>query len=135
MARRKQEAPAAPEAPARWKNRIVGHGLVDPRLVKMHALNPRTHGDVQRAALRGALDELGWIGEVRINRTTGNLIDGHARIKEALDANENEVPVTYLELTEEEERLALATYDAIGAQAGYDAEVLTRLVSMVNVDS
>ena len=38
------------------------------------------------------------------------------------------MPVEYVELTEDEERIVLATFDAIGAMAGKDPDALNRLI-------
>ena len=51
----------------------------------------------------------GWVAEVLVNRTTGNVVDGHLRIELALTRQERTVPVTYVELTQAEEALVLAT--------------------------
>ena len=64
-----------------------------------------------------------------MNRTTGNVVDGHLRIELALARHEPTVPVTYLELTEAEERLVLATLDPIGAMADAEATALASLLS------
>jgi hypothetical protein len=41
------------------------------------------------------LSEIGWVAEVLVNRTTGNVVDGHLRIELALDRQEPTVPVTF----------------------------------------
>lgn len=70
----------------------------------------------------GALEDVGWVTEVIVNRTTGNLVDGHLRLDLALSRGEPFVPVTYVELSQDEERLVLATLDPLAAMA--DAEVI-----------
>src|SRR5665811_628211 len=79
--------------------------------------NWRRHPGTQRDALRGSLGTLGWIQQVLVNKQTGYVIDGHARIEEALTKHEKTVPVLYVDLSPEEERLALATLDPIGEMA------------------
>jgi DNA modification methylase len=65
------------------------------------------------------------------NKRTGNLIDGHERVWQALKHNE---PVPYIEvdLSEEEERLALATFDPITYMAETDSAILDALLREVN---
>lgn len=118
--------------PSRFRNRIVGHGEVDPTQLVANPLNFRRHGAKQKAALRGSLNELGWIEEVLVNRVTGNMLDGHARVEEAIASHQPTVPVTYVELTEEEERAALASLDPIAAMATQDDTVLTDLLEQVD---
>lgn len=50
--------------------------------------------------LLGPLGEVGWVAEVLVNRTTGNVVDGHLRIELALARDEPTVPVTYVELSD-----------------------------------
>jgi hypothetical protein len=85
----------------------------------------------QRAAVNGSLNELGWIQRVIVNRTTGNLVDGHERVWQALQANDADVPFIEVELSEGEERLALAIYDPLSAMAETDAKVLDDLLREV----
>jgi hypothetical protein len=123
------------KATGEWKNRIDGRIVLEaPDQLLANPLNARRHGGAQRDAIRSSLGQLGWIAPVIVNVTTGNLLDGHARVEEALTKGVPHVPVLYVELSEDEERLALATYDPIGAMADYDAEVLAMLTGAVSVD-
>ena len=83
-----------------WKNRIVGHGTEDPSQLVSNPFNWRIHPTHQRHAVKDALDQVGWIQEAVINRTTGNVVDGHLRIDLAVEQGETEIPVQYVELTE-----------------------------------
>jgi len=112
-----------------WQNRIVGHADVPPAELVPNPRNWRTHPPEQRQALAGALTEVGWVGEVLVNRTTGRVVDGHLRIELALDRHEPAVPVTYVELTEDEERVVLASLDPIGAMADAEATAFEDLLA------
>lgn len=107
---------------------------VDPEQLLAHPLNARRHPGAQRIALRESLDRVGWVDAVKVNTRTGHLVDGHARVEEAITAGAT-VPVLYLDLSDEEERLVLATLDPIGALATYDSEVLTELLDGINIES
>jgi len=99
--------------PARlWRNRIVEHAEVDPRTLKANPKNWRTHPRAQQEALSGVLREVGWVQDVIVNKRTGFVVDGHARIELAIAAKEN-VPVKYVDLTEKEEELVLASLDPL----------------------
>ena len=115
-----------------WKNRIVGHGEEDPTQLLANPRNWRIHPKAQQAALTGVLDEVGWVAEVIVNRTTGHVVDGHLRVGIALSRNETTIPVRYVELSEDEEALVLATIDPISAMASVDKEQLARLLHEVN---
>lgn len=123
-----------PAEPA-WRNRIVGLEQVAPDQLLAHPDNWRRHPAAQRNALRGSLDEVGWVDTVLVNTTTGRVVDGHARIEEALSKGEPTVPVIYVELSEEEEKLVLATLDPITAMASTDRVQLATLLGEVHAGS
>lgn len=122
-------APVAGE----WRNRIVASGTEDPRTLTANPGNWRTHPKRQRAAIRGSLATVGWVQQILINRTTGHVVDGHARLEEALATGATEVPVLYIELSAEEEAIVLATLDPIGAMADQDSQKLAALLQGVSV--
>jgi hypothetical protein len=63
------------------------------------------------------------------------LIDGHARVEEMLTKNENAlIPVMEVDLSEDEERLFLASFDWITSLATYDRDVLDSLLQEVQTD-
>lgn len=113
---------------------IVGYRLVPPDQLLAHPLNARRHPAAQRETLRASLRQLGWIAPVVVNLTTGHVVDGHARVEEALSAGAEVVPVVEVELTPEQEALALAVYDPITSQAIYDREALDSLLREVSTD-
>src|SRR6266852_7341837 len=114
---------------APWQNRIVGHADVAPASLVPNPRNWRTHPDDQQRALAGALGDVGWVAEVLVNRTTGHVVDGHLRIELALARREPTVPVTYVELSEDEERLVLASLDPLAAMATAEQEQLAALLA------
>jgi hypothetical protein len=114
---------------AAWRNRIVGHADVAPAELVPNPRNWRAHPDDQQRAVSGALSEVGWVAEVLVNRTTGHLVDGHLRVELALARREPTVPVTYVELGEDEERLVLASLDPLAAMATAENEQLAALLA------
>ena len=116
-------------ASANWRNRIVGHADVAPADLVANPRNWRSHPSDQQHALAGALSEVGWVTEVIVNRTTGHLVDGHLRVELATRRGEASIPVTYVELSEDEERLVLASLDPIAAMATAEEEQLASLLA------
>lgn len=114
--------------PVPWKNKIVGFGEEDPEQLLAHDENWRIHPAAQQQAMTGVLRELGLIQTVIVNTVTQKVIDGHMRIQIAITEHQPTVPVTYVELTEDEERLALATFDPLGALAVPDPASLTQVL-------
>jgi DNA modification methylase/ParB-like chromosome segregation protein Spo0J len=114
-----------------WKNRIVSHGEEAPDQLLANPRNWRIHPQFQQEALKGVLDEIGWVTEVIVNQTTGHVIDGHLRAAVAISKGEKRVPVTYVKLSPDEERLVLATLDPLASLAVSDHEALNGLLADV----
>lgn len=115
-----------------WRNRIVSHGSEEPSQLLAHPSNWRIHPKNQQDALSGVLNEIGWIQSVIVNQRTGFVIDGHLRVALAISHNEPEIPVVYVDLSDEEEALALASIDPISAMAATDKELLDSLLRDVS---
>lgn len=120
--------------PVNWRNRIVGYDVVEADQLLANPANWRIHPKAQQDALTGVLDDVGWVQEIIVNKTTGHVVDGHMRVEVAITRGES-VPVKYVELTEAEELLILATIDPISAMAATDAAQLESLLQSVNSDS
>jgi hypothetical protein len=117
---------------ATWKSRLTDEVTYEvPEDLLANPMNARRHPGAQRDALRGSLDELGWVYPILVNDFTGRVVDGHARIEEAISKGEAVVPVLHCRLTEEEEALALAVLDPITNMAIYDEERLNDLIAAV----
>lgn len=116
-----------------WANRIVGHADVPPDQLLANPLNFRRHPVTQQDALSGVIGEIGFLDPV-IATQDGTVIDGHLRVELALRQNVPTIPVTYVDLTEDEANLALATIDPISAMAFHDAAQLDALLREVSTD-
>lgn len=115
-----------------WRNRIIATGDEAPDQLLANPKNFRRHPKHQQEALRGVLNEVGWVQDVIVNRTTGRLVDGHLRVELALRDGATTVPVKYVELSDAEESLILATFDPISALATADKEQLDALLREVS---
>lgn len=124
-----------PEAPPRWRTRIVGQGDEDPKALVANPRNFRLHPRRQAEATTGSLDELGWIQRVTVNRSTGYVVNGHLRVELAAGRGDPTVPVSYVELSEAEEALAIATLDPIAAMAVADREKLGVVLADISTDN
>lgn len=118
-----------------WKSRIVGHGQEAPGQLLANPSNWRTHPREQQAALEGVLDQVGWVQGVVVNKRTGHLIDGHLRVTLAMRHNESEIDVDYVDLSQEEEDLVLATLDELAGMATTDDDKLKALVERVKANT
>jgi hypothetical protein len=112
----------------KFRIRIKGYERKAASAFKFHPLNYRRHGEVQRDAVRTMLGDVGWVQTVIENKRTGNLIDGHVRIEEALrDDPKQLVPYLIVDLSEAEEKAVLATLDPITLLADTDFKMLDQL--------
>ena len=107
MSRRTATSATPPSQRAAWRNRIVGTGEEAPDQLLANPRNWRLHPRNQQAALAGSLDAVGWVHQVMVNRQTGFVVDGHARVALAISRNEPSVPVLYVDLSPDEEALVL----------------------------
>ncbi len=112
-------------------SRIVGHADLPLDQIKPNPDNYREHPDYQAETVDDALSELGWVKSVIWNETTGHLIDGHLRLQLAQDRGERTIPAEIVELTEEEERLALALLDTTTEAAIRNATDLNALLDKI----
>jgi hypothetical protein len=119
------------DTPLQFRSRIVGEGMEAPDQLLANPQNWRRHPKEQLAALEGLLDTVGWVQRVIVNRATGHMVDGHARVELALRRDEKQVPVLYVDLSADEERPVLASLDPIGGLAQTDQAMLDELLDGV----
>lgn len=119
-----------------WRNRIVQYGEMPADQFLANPANPRRHPNAQRDALRGSFDALGIIAPVLVNARTGFMIDGHARVEECLTIDDQMlIPFIEVDLSEDEEALALASFDWITQMATYDRDALDSLLHEIDTDN
>lgn len=121
-------------AASRYANRIVGEGVEHPDNLRFNEANWRIHPRHQQRALDAVLKQVGWVQRVIVNKRTQNIVDGHMRVLLADRNGETEIPVVYVDLSEDEERAILATLDPIAEMAGTDKGKLDELLKSL-VDS
>lgn len=119
-------------APAAWDVRITDYDPAVPLdQLLAHPANPKIHPRPQTDALKGILGEVGWLTGLVVNRATGYVLDGHDRIKAAMEAGQTTAPVFYVNVPADQEPYVLATFDPVGALAGQDAAILAELLAEV----
>lgn len=124
-----------------WTDRKIGEGVEQVDQLLFHPDNPKIHPTRQTNAVKSAIRELGWMAKIKINKRTSPewgseqgvevVIDGHDRIKAAAQDKQATVPVEYYDLTPNEERLFLLTFDPIGTMFARDRETTERLLQDV----
>lgn len=131
MVTRPKPAPGPAEPAPGWRDAIVGYDPgVDPGTLRANPANAREHGPAQREAIRRTIGQVGWVAPVVVNRRSGLIVDGHARVELAAEAGER-VPVVWVDLDADTERQVLATFDPLGYMASYDEHALASLLANV----
>lgn len=122
-----------------WTNKIINHTMESPSDLCPNGFNHRLHPEKQVDATVSSLEELGVIKSVIVNKTTGNIIDGHLRVEQGLKIEaENpsfQMPVEWVNLTKEEELLALAILDKTCELASVDPNKLDKLLREIQTGS
>lgn len=126
-----------PPAPSKTAKPLPGGLRMEswPAAKLRERLNPhnwRVHPEAQLKALRAMIGQVGWAGAALLNETTGNLIDGHARVEVTPDADF--VPVMIGRWTLEQERQILVSLDPLAAMAQADSEKLAELTEGMEFD-
>src|SRR3990167_7282649 len=97
----------------RFKSKIIGDGMENPDQLMANPGNYRIHPKYQQDVMLDMLDTVGWIQRIIVNKRTGHIVDGHLRAMLAIREGETEIPVIYVDLSDEEERIALAAMDPL----------------------
>jgi DNA modification methylase len=118
-----------------WADKIKSLSWEDPKSLLANPDNWRVHPNDQREKLRGVIDEIGFIDPVLQNDVTGHLINGHARTEEALERGMDQIAVIHIDLSENEERIAIATFDPISGLAITNSEILKKLIGGITTSS
>jgi len=118
-----------------WRSRIIGHGEEAPDQLLANPRNWRIHPKAQQDALAGVLSEVGWVQDIIVNQQTGHVVDGHLRVSLAISQGEEKVPVLYVDLSEAEEALVLATLDPLAGMAVAAKDALADLLADVTPQS
>lgn len=111
------------------RDRIIGLEHVPPDQLTAHPQNFRLHPTVQRKALRASLERFGWAQPILVTKD-GTVVDGHARVEEALSGGLESVPVIRLDMDEAEAAQLLLRLDPIAAMAATDTDILSELLAI-----
>ena len=118
-----------------WKDRIIGYGKVDPKSLLANKANYRKHPAVQRRALEAVIKELGYVQPILVNKRTNTIVDGHLRVELAYEHFIAEIPVIYIDVSQEEELKLLGTLDPITNMATIDQSMFDDLLMTISSES
>jgi DNA modification methylase len=113
-----------------YRNRIIGLRVMPAGELLDNPRNWRKHPPAQESGLDAVMRRVGVIDVIRYNEPTNRIWDGHLRKK--LFGTDPQTPVVVLvtDLDEDEEAVALATFDPLAGMARADNEMLLALLEM-----
>jgi hypothetical protein len=128
--------------PAPWEKKIVGYGDHAVSDLLANESNWRRHSPAQLIPLLGVLQTVGVVQNLLVNKRASAawpetargrevLVDGHARVLLAQQHGQSVLPVTYVELTPNEEAQILLMLDPLTAMAESDRDALSALLQQV----
>lgn len=118
------------ERPGLWQRRVYARAEVDPRHLEPNPGNYKEHPADQREVLAATIAEVGWIGEVYVSGLSGKILDGHARVDEAIASGQPTIPVAYINcVDQEDEDRILATFNTVGQMSRQDDGKLLELLN------
>lgn len=117
------------------QNRIKGLRYVKASELAPNSKNWRKHPPAQQNAMTALLHQVGWVSAAIYNLTTETMLDGHLRQRIAKLAGDTLIPVLDVELSEEEERLMLLSFDPIASMADSDISTFRELMQSIQVSN
>lgn len=93
------------------------------------AYNPRKISREQLERLKGSIRQWGFVDPIIANRTTGNIVGGHQRVKAARALGLEDVPVVWVELDDANEKALNVALNKHGGE--WDAEALPALLDEI----
>lgn len=117
------------------RNRIVRHETIRAGDLVPHEMNARTHPSNQLEVMRALYDEIGFARSLLAYELPDGrlkLIDGHARRSLEPDMM---VDVEVVDLNDDEAKLLLASFDAVGSLATVDSKKLDALLDELTINS
>jgi len=117
-----------------FKDRVKDFRRVPASELNPNPSNWRSHPKRQRDAMAGVLSEVGFADAVIARECEDGsleLIDGHMRVEAAPNSK---LPVLVLDVTEDEARYLLATFDPISAMIETDSDALSKLLDQISTE-
>ena len=106
---------------------------VNPNEIKNNTnkLNWKTHTPRQLEYVGSSINNNGWLGQLLYCANTDRLLNGHGRLKNALNEGYRSVPVDVGWWSEEQGNEILASLDPTGSMASVDGNALNSLTEMI----
>ena len=102
--------------------------------LKLDKGNPRKISDESMAKLQRSLKEFGFVDPVIVRKKDNRVIGGHQRILAAKANGDKQVPVIYINISDEKLKLLNVALNNPSIQGEWDKEKLTEYLSDIDMD-
>jgi hypothetical protein len=107
--------------------------LVETKTLKPAKYNPRDISEDAFEGLKNSIKEFGVVDPFIVNKTTGNLVGGHQRLKAVKELKLTKVPVIYISLDKHREKILNVTLNNPQI-AGYYTKDLRQILEDIKID-
>ena len=101
--------------------------FVDPELLKSAAYNPRQISREELNKLIKSIKQFGFVDPALVRKQDNMIVGGHQRVKAAQELGLKEIPVVYLDITENDAKLLNVALNKISGD--WDEDKLTELLA------
>ena len=101
--------------------------LVDPETLKSAAYNPRQISREELNKLIKSIKQFGFVDPALVRKHDNMIVGGHQRVKAALELGLKEIPVVYLDITENDAKLLNVALNKISGE--WEEDKLTELLA------
>ena len=101
--------------------------LLDPETLKSAAYNPRQISREELNKLIKSIKQFGFVDPALVRKHDNMIVGGHQRVKAAIELGLKEIPVVYLDITENDAKLINVALNKISGD--WDEDKLTELLA------
>ena len=101
--------------------------LLDPETLKSAAYNPRQISREELNKLIKSIKQFGFVDPALVRKHDNMIVGGHQRVKAAIELGLKEIPVVYLDITENDAKLLNVALNKISGD--WDEDKLTELLA------
>ena len=107
---------------------------IDPQELKPFTDNPRHHRERNLQDIQRSIKKFGFTNPILVRKEDNMIIAGHGRLASAQELGVEEVPVIYLDFSENDAKLYNITDNRTGETSEWDLVALTELVKTLEVE-
>ena len=107
---------------------------IDPQELKPFADNPRQHSERNIQDIQRSIKKFGFTNPILVRQEDNMVVAGHGRLQSAQELGLDEVPVIYLDFSENDAKLYAITDNRTAETSEWDLVALDELVQSLEMD-